>query len=187
MPPPQKPNDDIDVEDSENYLSSTESLEIKQIVLRQLQKCIVEGSKEMDRGGVRERIVNGQAVNIIVGNQREVFVNNIDMLWSLVLPQIKANQDLIKEHIGDFDKDIKTNQDDYETTRKTINTDVKNLELTEKTKVWKSNYSAVLNDMMRRAQDNFELRKLGIYRRKLNAVNFLLDKLNYFGETGATG
>lgn len=187
MLPGKKQNEDVDIEDSEHYLSSTESLEIKQIVLRQLQKTIIEGAKEMDRGGIRERVVNGQVINIIVGNQREVFVNNIDMLWSLILPQVQANKDLIKEHLGNFNKDLKTNQEEYDSTRKQIKKDITTLEQSEKTKTWKSNYSAILNDMLRRSQDNFELRKLEIYRRKLNAVNFLLDKLNYFGETGATG
>ena len=89
-----EPENNMSFEDSENFAGS-DNLSIKQIVLKQLQKCVEEGSKEMSGGGYRKRIFNNEVLEIFVPNQREVFVNNVKMLWILVLPY-HAKTDIIK-------------------------------------------------------------------------------------------
>ncbi|KKM67833.1 hypothetical protein LCGC14_1467070, partial [marine sediment metagenome] len=41
---------DFEFEDSENFKKGDESISIKTIILRQVHKCMLEGSKEMTQG-----------------------------------------------------------------------------------------------------------------------------------------
>ena len=76
--------DSIVVEDSENY--SANSLGIKEIALEAYRKCFIEGSKEMTKGGISTKIINGKLIKMDMPNQREIFINCVKMLGILLTP-----------------------------------------------------------------------------------------------------
>ena len=76
--------DSIVVEDSENY--SANSLGIKEIALEAYRKCFIEGSKEMTKGGISTKIINGKLIKMDMPNQREIFINCVKMFGILLTP-----------------------------------------------------------------------------------------------------
>ena len=73
--------DDIIIEDSENFFSGGgKGIDIKQIVLSKFNKALDEGGKEMSKGGIQRKLINGVWMDIEVPNQREIFMNAVNML-----------------------------------------------------------------------------------------------------------
>ena len=72
--------------EDDDFFSGGKSVGIKELAIEQYRRCLIEGSKEMDGGGYRKRIHNGEVIEVLAPNQREVFCNSIDMLWILVKP-----------------------------------------------------------------------------------------------------
>lgn len=161
------------VEDGGSYSHS--ELSIKQIVLKQFVKCSEEGSKEMVEGGVRKRLVDGQIEEVAVDNQREIFINSVKSLWCMLLPTYYKKKSAISEQIEEIDSELK--------------------QLNKECLEQHSNYMSAssMDDGNKRiveeAYINFKLdyenKLIDIYRRKLIAMSFLLDAVNYFDETGA--
>lgn len=89
MPRPVEFNS-IEVEDDEHSTTSNgEGLTIREIILRQYQRCITEGSKEMSEGGIIQRFVNGQVIEVPSPNQQEIFTSSVMGLLTLVIPFAK--------------------------------------------------------------------------------------------------
>ncbi len=178
-------NSDMQFEDAEN-VSGTENLSIKQIVLKNLQTCIIEGSKEMDGGGYRKRIHNGEVIEVLAPNQREVFCNSIDMLWILVKPFYDICKD---EKITSAIEEIEANFELIDS--------MSNEQLNEKYKFidWRSyivaddklraKYLRQYQNTMQKVAGQFrEKNQVILYRRKLICISELLKKLDYFEEGG---
>jgi len=179
-------NSDMQFEDSENF-SGSENLSIKQIVLKQLQKCVEEGSKEMSGGGYRTRILNGEQISIFVPNQREVFVNNVKMLWVLVLPYY-AKTDVIKESKKSIDERLNE-------LKNTSNAELNNKfnwVLPNSTHgVMPREIQRVKKEMFLTIQKNAnnyrERKTVELHHELLKAISYLLESLDYFEEAGFRG
>jgi hypothetical protein len=175
--------DDIEIEDGDGFHSySDDKYHIKRIVMEQLNHCIKEGSKEMDSGGIRKRIINGQEVEVSVPNQREIFCNGVDMLWILIAPQIGQHKKLVDMHIAGFDDEIKDAKEEYNKMNAKANSIFIYNKQRDATKL--NEHMAQRNNMLRENSEWFGARKTEIYHKKLNAINFLLAKIEYFGERG---
>ena len=87
--------DSIVVEDSENY--SANALGIKDIALEAYRKCFIEGSKEMTKGGVSTKVINGKLIRLDVPNQREIFINCIKMFGVLLTPFLLTKDKYLNE------------------------------------------------------------------------------------------
>ena len=98
--------DSIVVEDSENY--SANSLGIKEIALEAYRKCFIEGSKEMTKGGISTKIINGKLIKMDMPNQREIFINCVKMFGILLTPflltktKYEDEANIIQNNISDL-------------------------------------------------------------------------------------
>jgi len=176
----EEKKDEIKVEDSEGYHSSSDTLDIKQIVLRQLQQCIREGGKEMDGGGLRRRIIDGQIVEVVAPNQREIFCNHCDMLWELVMPEIMKHEALVKQRLEDFDKDLENIEKGLNDGKKKATNFItlkKNVD-----RIDDDHCNRLYNNLLNENKETYELKRANIYKKKLRAISFLLAKIDYFNE-----
>lgn len=99
---PGAPQDEFEFEDSESSKSGAGSF--KEILLRQYSKCILEGSKEMTKGGVLKRLIDNKVYEFPVPNQFEIFTNSVGVLKRMLKSQIEAKDtpQKIKDLIMDF-------------------------------------------------------------------------------------
>jgi hypothetical protein len=155
--------DSIVVEDSENY--SSNSLGIKEIALEAYRKCFVEGSKEMTKGGVSTKIINGKIIRIDIPNQREIFINCVRGFGVLLTPFL-LNKDkylneanAIQNSISDLKKE---GHEKYQEARAN-NKSVEEL---------KEIYELALVDL------NWEL--MSVYSRLLDDISYLGEGSGYF-------
>jgi len=161
----------IEVEDGENFYSQ-KSLSKEQIILKALQRCMDEGSKEMTEGGVLSRIVGGQEYQIAVPNQKEIFINSIKIFWSLMFPiVIDKYKTLCEEQIGNFSDKYNKILQEYEEARNSLRNNHH----------YKDSPSA-LRDARQEVKSRFEQKKMDLYREKLDFGIMVLDKENWFGE-----
>ena len=183
-----EPENNMSFEDSENFAGS-DNLSIKQIVLKQLQKCVEEGSKEKRGGGYRKRIFNNEVLEIFVPNQREVFVNNVKMLWILVLPY-HAKTDIIKESKKDIDRRLEELRDttDTELNRKYRWTPEQTLHgiIDRRINIERIKNTYALT-VQKHATNYRERSTVELYHELLIAISHLLESLDYFEEAGFRG
>lgn len=172
---------EMDFEDSENYKGSSEGLTIKQIMLKQFQKCLDEGSKEMIGGGVTERIINGVPYFIPRQNQREIFINSVEQMRILAQPEIKKNEKKIKEHLEKFNNADRQLNLEYNRRLKSIKEKYAPGGDWDGSKQATQNRNLEINDL----EEWFETEKVFIYKNYLlTALSFLLNIENYFEEQG---
>jgi len=180
MDKPKEKDLDYQFEDSEGFRSYSDKLTIKQIVMNQLQKCMNEGSKEMDKGGKRITVIDGVPYEIMIPNQREIVINSIEMLLILVAPIVEKNKDVIDEQLKKFNKDLKELITKLNEEKKKLKDE---LDTKENKEVYTKDYNRYLSNL----DDNFQMERIFLYKEKLTAISFLLNHINYFEEAGFTG
>ena len=177
--------EDVVFEDTDSY-SSKGTSGIKDICLRQFSRCCAELSKEMTRGGVVKRIVEGQLIEIPVPDQIQIVLNSIDTLKIILEAKIKANEKIIGERIKNFNSGLKRLSDDYTSKinkrRKEYPTNTVKRQPYEREILQKQ-----LNDDLYALKEEYEYDLLNQYKKLLTALSLLMDHLNYFEEKGATG
>jgi len=169
--------EEIVFEDSENYSGAGNAIGIREIALEQFRKCFVEGSKALNNTGVAMVDKRGTKKEVDIKAQREIFCNCVEMLQIILMPEIKSNEDFIKDRIAAFETKLK----EY---RMVYNTDSKDTEeKLKKNKVDIGTWNKYI--------DFVELKhgraKVEIYKELLTALSFLLNEINYFGEASFTG
>ena len=175
---------EMSFEDSENH-SGAENLSIKQIVLKNVQTCMMEGSKEMDGGGVRRRIINNIPLEVYAPNQREIFINSVDMLWILVKPFYNPDNckdSRVIEIIGRIDEnESELDNLSNEALNKKFSWVVMNTHNSKNCHRAKSEYH---NCLIKICTEFREKTKVSLYRERLIAISLLLKTLDYFEESG---
>jgi len=167
--------DDIVVEDGENYHSSNSNgLGIKEITLNQFNKCVIEGSKEMVNGGVQKKLVNGVMHEIQVPNQREIFTNSVIMMEIIIVSKMqkKERKELSVQNV-EIDQQIATLQKEYNEEKNRLKSLDKSLQAKKQ---------GVSPGEFIRNKDWYEMDKVDLYRCKLALISKLLDAENYFEE-----
>lgn len=198
----EKKNNDMSFEDSENYSgSSSKEVTKAQIILEQLRECIKMGSKEMCGGGTRTRIINGQEIEIMVPNQREIFVNSVEMLWSMVLPdftkKVKRKGEKLPEEIintNQITKQFKKNKLFFKLKRKQIKDFYSKQQKEENTKPIPPisndfqifDFTPRTNQKIKNLNNSEEIKKVSLSRKRLICISYLLVELNYYGEESIT-
>ena len=163
--------DNIEVEDGENFYGK-KGLSKEQIILKALQKCMDEGSKEMTEGGIIKRMINNQVYELAVPNQKEIFINSIRILWTLIFPLIlEKYKELCNEQLGDFVGNYNNLVEEYDAAK---------IDLKQKHN-YKGNPSALKTDI-NELKSMFEEKKMDLYRQKLEFGILVLEKENWFGE-----
>jgi len=164
----------------------TEGGTVKELVMRQLSRCVTEGSKEMDGGGIRKRIVQGQLVEIGVPNQREIFINSVEMLYFILEPYLKNDKAVIKK-VGKLFDNFDKNKDGIclEYQKNLTNAQNRANFITANARGWvKDDSKGVYGEESQKARENYELKLVDLYKKRLQALSFLLDELDYFSNVG---
>lgn len=87
----KRQDNDIQIDDGDNLNLRPEQRSFKFLIMYQYMKCCIEGSKEMTKGGLVKRTINGEEVIVdVVANRIEVFINSVDMLKTYLLPNLKV-------------------------------------------------------------------------------------------------
>lgn len=154
-------NENLDV------VSQGDHQDYKNLIFQQLNKCCHEGSKEMNRGGLKKKIVDGQSIEIDTENQREVFFNSVLGLYILLLPMMKLIDKKYLEELQELDREI---QEEESKALKFYN------QYKQDFKDDKFRFSEAIDDL----NDNLELKKVKISQKKLILLNFVLSELNFF-------
>lgn len=99
----ETPDDDgIEFIDAENYHPTPKgSMTYEQIVLQQINRCVVEGSKEMAGGYFKEKVTRHGIVEQYIPDQKQVYIQCINSLYDLLLSYF---DDEMKE----FDEEFKS-------------------------------------------------------------------------------
>ena len=161
----------IEVEDGENFYGQ-KNMSKEQIILKALQRCMDEGSKEMTEGGILRRVIDGQVYEVAVPNQKEILINSIKMFWSLIFPLIlEKYKELCEEQLGDFTETYNELVNEYTMTQSELRKNYKN-----------KNDLYLLRENINSLKSMFEEKKMDLYREKLDFGILVLEKENWFGE-----
>ena len=173
-------------EDIENYGGGSGGGGIKEICLRLFSKACSEGSREWTESGIITRFMNGQSVEVMLPDQREIFINSVQMLHTAVLPKemrckdepIKEMFKGVKEKISKLDKWKSEGMNDLRSEfskekMQNLKVDMKNQKVME--------YNHTVKDI----ETTYNHKLTQIHKELLNAISCLMDKLNYFEEVGA--
>lgn len=87
-------DDEIEIVDP--VYSNKSDKSSKNIILTHWEKCIQEGSKEMNIGGVQKRFINGEIVEYYAPNQIEIFINHVEMLKRALIADIEYSPKTVK-------------------------------------------------------------------------------------------
>ncbi len=174
--------DEFEVEDSENYQGGSGGT-IKEIAMRAFDRCLNEGSKEMIPGGVGYKFIGGVERQVIIPNQREIFINTIRS-FEVIMKPYYDNHDDIEEKIKESDKNIKNAKEEYNHQMWLINN--------PKTGESFRAYSEETKDIQKHKQNEtnlvfgteYEMYVVYLYRERLDILGELLKNLNHFDEAG---
>ncbi len=155
----------MEVEDSENYKAG-EVPSITLISMEQYRRCMIEGSKEMSRGGQVNKIHKGQLIPVDVPDQREIFINCVKMLEILLMPEILKKEN-IKTLLKKNDNDINNLKNDAKVVKK------------------KYDRLPTIKLNMEKLDAEFAPGMVNHFRIRLGVLGMLLSQLNYFQESGS--
>lgn len=173
---------EFEFEDSENYRGGNDTFTFWHIVLKHLKVCIEEGSKEMDKGGLKKRVIDGKVFEVVVPNQREIFINSVEMLQTLLLPEMQhKKRKKFAEKISATEKDFKKLQ---ELLYKEKSIKEENVKKKAKDKKAELDLDRSLNSINQDFYDTLETYNVILAREKLNILSELMKELNY-GQEGS--
>lgn len=173
----------IEVEDGEDYRGA-EALGIKIIVLEQYRRCCIEGSKEMRRAGISNKIIKGIVVEVEIPDQREIFINSVKMLEIILAPELlqKEGNKYLKQ-LEEIDKRIKKLEESYEEIRKEFGD-----AFSEKNKRQPEIFNREKSySQETRMKDDMFSKLVILFQDKLILLSIKLNDLNYFDEESITG
>ena len=179
-------------EDGDSWHGSKDGLGIKEISLSAFQKAMREGSKEMTQGGVFSRYVDGELVQFAIPNQREIFINSVEMTHIVVKPHImglKENvpaQKIVKDMFDKIGGDLKEVNDSFNKQKDNLDLLTENRGGAMEHKV-KMNLVAEYNNGLTDLEAERETAIVKVYHDLLSAISFLLNHIGYFEEKGMTG
>ena len=170
---------EIEFEDVDKWKKSSDIHSMQQIVLKQLEKCIDEESKEMDGGGLRNRVIDGNVIEIIVQNQREIFINSTEALWYLTIDLYEKNKKEVNDAMENIDNNLEKIDAEHNKRKKRID------DYYRKKIVKDKRYISMYNSRTKLENDNYELDRVQLYKVKLAIIIRLLSKIKYGVEEGS--
>lgn len=176
----------IEVEKDSGNIYGKKDDSFKGLVLNQYKKCLEEGSKEMTRGGVISRFINGELMEYVASDQVQIYVNCINSLRDTLTDMIFKHETFMKPKIKSFKESIKTIQKKRAVRLKKLS------DIYVKTS-WNRNpdgYSSrnkiipLIRKQKKVIKDSYDKEMVSIYRNKLlGSLTSLIGKLNYFEES----
>lgn len=166
---------DIEVEDGEDYRGG-EPLGIKGIALEQYRRCCIEGSKEMRKGGIERRFIKGIDTEVMIPNQREIFVNSVKMLSAVLYPElINKDQEKLVEELDTIDGDIDKRNKDYNDLLDKGKEEYKKFKHTQPFR-----YDKRIEMIKEDIREKKEIDLVGFFQNKLLTLSKSLKQLNYY-------
>ena len=179
----QNENNAIELQDKEGS-EHTQKNDFRNSVMNQFNKCIAEGGKERDRGGIRKRMINDIPVEIFVPNQYQIFTNEVKMLKIMLYPYIKQHEQFSGEFMNNFEDKLKEYNRKAKQTIQQINK--RYSELSENKPIGgtsdKEQATGELGTAKQKVYDKLEVRIYNLNIELLGHLSMLLNKLNYFSE-----
>lgn len=173
----QEDSSEIKFVDSDSFGGSKDGISFREIVMTQYNKCIREGSKEMNEGGVVKRFIDGNVVEVMAPNQREIFINTVEQLRNLLAPHIEGRWENCSERFIPVNNKIKSMNKEYMDKKRSLQKAYSEYGYRYKgSKLQEHNYK--LKDL----NTQYELRKVELYKELLVAISHLLNFVNYFEE-----
>lgn len=165
----------MEIEDPNDVMPPGQPAGIKEIVMNQFNKCALEGSKEMTKRGKKMQVVRGVPMEIDVPDQREVFVNSVVMLKTILAAQIKDSEES-KKGLEEISKERKELMGNYKHK-------YNNLMIVAR----KRNTAQVqLQQSVDIINSDALESQIPFYREELKVIAILLEELDYFEETSMT-
>jgi len=151
-----------------------------QIALNLYARCIELGSSDLQKGGVRERVINGVIVQEIIPNEQLMFVNACDMFYNILTKDIltKTFQKLFGEELQELEKTSEDIKKKYNEALTTIDSDFKKLGEPSKAK-------ADYNTKVQEAKDDFLNSRVNVYRSVFLPLLMRIFSRKNFGTEGA--
>jgi uncharacterized protein YaaR (DUF327 family) len=171
---------DIMWEDQENFKSAG-SNSIKDIALESFRRCRDEGSKEMTRGGMIKRVMNGQIIELPKPDQIQIFTNCVEMLMIILRAHAEQHHELMRPYYLRFFKGKRDIESIREIKRKEFSSCVNPGRWTTHTERMMSVQSQI-NDHEARLNEWYDTQYLRLYKEMFEGLGLLLNKLNYFQE-----
>lgn len=170
------PEDSIIIEDAENY-KAAETLGIREIALRQFERCILEGSKELKKGGIQKKLLDGKEVLIEIPNQREIYINSVQQLEIILLPEL-VKKEKIKKDVEELNRQIsETRLKQHEKMQQLQEENKKAKEKSDERRKF-----FVEDETFVYWNNFYEKEELDLYKEKLILLSLLLNDLNYLAE-----
>lgn len=171
-------HDDIVFEDPDAMPTGSAN-SYKEILLQQLRKATSEGSKEMTKGGLMRRLVNGEVQEFPVPNQVEIFCNSVEMLLILIQPKIKEKKEYgewmrkIQNETKERREEIKKQKDEFIR------------DFNSKTANYQTTYYGYFKNSIQNFESDIEQERIAYCNKVLACVSDLLNSLKYFEEATA--
>lgn len=170
----EKDNSPIEYE-GEDYRGQAD-LKSQQIILRAYNKALLEGSKELTQEGTRTRLIDGQPVVVATPNQKEIFVNSVEMSYlSLSAFVAKCTDKKLVERINN---NLAKKEKIFHFYRQRIN-EIQRRNQYDDSKIFETN-ELISFENKRREHDIYLLHK-----DLLQLLTELLAHYNYFEEGGS--
>ena len=96
---------DYEIEDMDSQHGYT-AQGIKDLALKQFQRCQELGSKDMHPGGSRKVLINGRVEEIIVPDTMDAFCNAVKMLHITLYPKKIEKKNDMKNHWKEHEKEL---------------------------------------------------------------------------------
>jgi len=178
-------NNNIEYEDVDKTRANRESAGYKENVLNQLRTCTKEASKELTDSGIQRRIIDGQVVEVMMPNQKEIIIRSIKILYNLLIPEFEVDdkdRKPLQDEIGELNiKESKLKKNKTNKLQKLYNS---------QEETGKRGQPLITQDYVNRYEhwikSQYEDQLLEIYEDKLVVICRLLKVMNYFEEQGTT-
>lgn len=102
----QETEEEIQFVDAEEYNPTPKgAVSYEQIVLEQIKRCVIEGSKEMSGGYFKQKQTSQGTQEVYIPDQKQVYIQCVKSLYDVLLPHF---DDEMKAKDAEFDLELET-------------------------------------------------------------------------------
>jgi len=160
---------EIKFEDGEGYSITPNGL--RDLALRQFQKCQELGSKELHPEGTRKVVIDGKSQEIVVPDTLHSFCNAVDILHITLLGKLEDKKEEMEKYMKEYNLQIK----EFYDWEKTKSSHIKLLEGNNSPM-----YAGAFNSFINERDQKYLIAK----KKLLMNLSLLMSMLNFFDETG---
>jgi len=177
---------EYEYEDAENYQggSGKDGLNEKEIILKLFQRALMEGSKEMNPGGVQRRLIGNEVMEFVVPDQREIFINSVEMLKTSLTKRIinlKDKEPFIHGKFTEAAAEIENVQQRHAQKHAQILSDFAPRANSRIFSI-KESASQKYNADLKNINEIHAIELVAAHKKLLAAISILLFEYNYLGE-----